>query len=78
MDAKGNARLQGGDQFKVDICGPACPAPEAAVDDSMDGCAFASHGRATTESARYLHVHFLTRSAPMRFDSLRSLNRNGV
>ena len=39
VDAKGNARLQGGDQFKVDICGPASPAPEARVDDNLDGCA---------------------------------------
>ncbi len=37
VDCKGNARLQGGDAFEVDISGPASPAPAATVDDNLDG-----------------------------------------
>ncbi|KAK9845317.1 hypothetical protein WJX81_003385 [Elliptochloris bilobata] len=37
VDCKGNARLQGGDQFRVDISGPALPAPAATLDDNLDG-----------------------------------------
>jgi hypothetical protein len=71
VDCKGNARLQGGDAFEVDISGPASTAPAATVDDNLDGCAAPSpEAPASYPMSRMLTV---TTHARLRFQAANSL-----